>query len=702
MKYRRAYLFFIFLIFSLYINAQSKKIETLKQTLKTAVSIPHEVDILNHLSLEYVYTNPDTAIIIIDSTLSIAKRGKYQKGIINALINKGILFYYQGNYVEALRHYFDAMDICKTIKEEERMAAILNNIGLVYQDQSNYPKALEYYFRALSMYEKLNDKTSVATILGNIGMIYDAQSNHSKALEYYYKTLKLAEELGLEELKANTLMNIGIVYRAQANYTQALEYYFKALKIAEQMDIKQLYVYIINNIGIIYEELLEYKLSLEYYLKALKLYEELEDKKGMAFVLNNISSLYLETKKYTLAEKYLKKSIAISDRLGLLDNLMSCEQVYSKLDSIQGNYKGALEHYKRYIAFRDSINNIDKAKKQVMLEMNYNFERERAANRLEQEKKEAIAREEKQRQEIIIYSISVFTLLILVLTVVIFRSLMITKKAKLTIDRQKQALEIQKRLVEEKNQDIIDSINYAKRIQQAILPNEKNWYKKLPNSFILYLPKDIVAGDFYWMEETENYLYVAVADCTGHGVPGAMVSVMCSNALSETVLDDKLTETNAILDRTREIVLDRLSKSDEHIQDGMDICLIRINKKNGKEIQYSGANRPLYIVTNTGELQEIKPDKQPIGNYPDAKPFSKRDIILNDGDSVYLFTDGYADQFGGEKGKKLGNKRLQALILEYASMKIEEQKQAFIEFYNKYKGNQHQIDDITIIGIKNS
>jgi serine phosphatase RsbU (regulator of sigma subunit) len=273
-------------------------------------------------------------------------------------------------------------------------------------------------------------------------------------------------------------------------------------------------------------------------------------------------------------------------------------------------------------------------------------------------------------------------------------------KQKQIIERQKQIVEFQKKLVEDKNKEITDSIHYAKRIQQAILPDDDEWKRLLPDSFVLYLPKDIVAGDFYYLVETENYIYVAAADSTGHGVPGAMVSVTCHNALNKAVLEEGLQNTNEILNRTREIVIKQLhSHQHSQLQDGMDICLVRINKKNRLQIQYSGANR-LLVVINNGELKEYTPDKQPIGYYEGATPFNAQDIEIAEGSYLYLFTDGYADQFGGEKNKKLGTKRWREMLLELAQKPTEEQFEYLRDFFQKWKGDNFQTDDVTVIGIR--
>jgi serine phosphatase RsbU (regulator of sigma subunit) len=341
--------------------------------------------------------------------------------------------------------------------------------------------------------------------------------------------------------------------------------------------------------------------------------------------------------------------------------------------------------------------------------MQYLFEKKQAEEKARYEKMMALAEAEKKRQQIIIWFVTVCLILILAFLGVTFYSLQITKKQKRIIEeardeivRQKEEVEKQKQLVEEKNKEITDSILYARRIQDAILPDEDLWKKLLPDSFVLYLPKDIVAGDFYWLVETDNYIFVASADCTGHGVPGAMVSVTCSNALNKSVLEEKITSTNEILNRTREIVIKQLqSQQQGQLQDGMDICLVRINKKNRLQIQYSGANRPLVFVSK-GNITEIKPDKQPIGYYEHAQPFSAQEIELTKDTCLYLFSDGYADQFGGEKNKKLGTKKWKELLAEISGKNMKEQGEFLKNYFEKWKASYPQTDDVTVIGIRTS
>jgi serine phosphatase RsbU (regulator of sigma subunit) len=256
----------------------------------------------------------------------------------------------------------------------------------------------------------------------------------------------------------------------------------------------------------------------------------------------------------------------------------------------------------------------------------------------------------------------------------------------------------QKHLLEEKNKEITDSINYAQRLQQAILPSIEFITQNFPNNFVLYKPKDIVAGDFYWAEKIGEKFFIAAADSTGHGVPGAIVSVVCSNALNRTIKEFKLTETGKILDKTRELVIETFEKSASEVKDGMDISLLCIDSKN-KNIYWSGANNPLWYIQDN-ELKEIKADKQPIGKTEYPKPFRTHEIEYKANTTFYLFTDGFADQFGGPNGKKFKYKQFSDLLVKNNNLSQSQQAEIINKAFSDWKGDLEQVDDVCVIGIK--
>jgi serine phosphatase RsbU (regulator of sigma subunit) len=273
--------------------------------------------------------------------------------------------------------------------------------------------------------------------------------------------------------------------------------------------------------------------------------------------------------------------------------------------------------------------------------------------------------------------------------------------------------------IEEKNREIMDSIEYAKRIQTAILPPDRIMKENLPNSFVLYKPKDVVAGDFYWMETVDDTIYFAAADCTGHGVPGAMVSVVCVNGLNRSVREFALRKPGEILDKTRELVIKEFEKSEEQVKDGMDISLCALNTKTNA-LQWAGAHNPLWIVSERDNLtpspaaltsmdeaantalvlHEVKADKQPIGQFERPVPFTTHSLQLHSGESIYVFTDGYPDQFGGDKGKKYKSGRFKKAILSLAQHPIHEQGNILDQAFETWKGDLEQIDDVCVIGVR--
>lgn len=307
------------------------------------------------------------------------------------------------------------------------------------------------------------------------------------------------------------------------------------------------------------------------------------------------------------------------------------------------------------------------------------------------------------KQTIVYFVLVIMVFLILVFFVI--RSNYLRKQTNKTlvqqkeiIESQKSEVEAQKHLVEEKQKEIIDSISYAKRLQEAILPPQEFINKHISDNFILYKPKDLVAGDFYWAEHIGDLFFIAAADSTGHGVPGAMVSVVCSNALNRTVKEFGLTQTGNILDKTRELVVETFEKSASEVKDGMDISLLCIDTKN-KKITWSGANNALWYMQNN-ELLIIKPDKQPIGKTDNPSPFTTHEVTYKDGTTFYLFTDGFADQFGGDKGKKFKYKQLEELLLTNNNLALSAQSNLLNQKFESWKGNLEQVDDVCVIGVK--
>jgi serine phosphatase RsbU (regulator of sigma subunit) len=597
------------------------------------------------------------------------------------------------------------------ISEYTPLANVCGSLGTYYNITGNYPKSLEYYFEGLKIDELTGNKSGRASRLGNIGNIYLVKSEFKKALEYYFRSLNIAKEQNEQLRMSIQYGNIGIVYdemATQANktkagsgdslYTKALDFYFKALEISQKLNIKSNTAIYLGNIGTVYEKRNENEKALDYFFKALALAQELGDKAGSVVHLGNIGSAYMASLNYAKAEKYLNDALNTSIEISAINDQRLIEELLSELYTKQNRFELALEHFKASMALKDTIFNQEKENEATRKELNYEFEKKQAAQKAEQEKKDAIKAAESRRQKVILWSVAGGLALAMIFALFVFRSLRITNKQKRLIEIQKNEVLHQKKIVDENQKEIIDSITYAKRLQEAILPPEELVTKYTPQNFILYKPKAIVAGDFYWMEERSGTVFIAVADCTGHGVPGAMVSVVCSNALNRALKEFNLSYTGEILDKVADLVIETFAKSDKEVKDGMDISLLAINKTT-KKVQWSGANNPLWYVQKN-KLIEIKADKQPIGKSDNRVNFKTHEILYDEGTTFYLFTDGYADQFGGERGKKFMYKQLQELLISGVDEPLKEQKERLNLKFEQWCGNLEQVDDVCIIGLR--
>ncbi|NOQ75555.1 MAG: SpoIIE family protein phosphatase [Crocinitomix sp.] len=389
-------------------------------------------------------------------------------------------------------------------------------------------------------------------------------------------------------------------------------------------------------------------------------------------------------------KKKEEKNEALADTLGMQDVEAVVDRSFTKIDTEIEALREQQSEVEIGLKMKELT--LIQADKEIMDEISA------LVNTLEQEdKKERAAKiqfAESQRSStktLIILFCIVACLLLLIAGYVIY---LYVKRN----DAYKKALRAAKNITDFKNTQITESINYAKRIQTAIMPDTEKIALAFPNSFIFYRPKDIVAGDFYWMIETEQEVFIAVADCTGHGVPGAMVSVASSAALNRSVKEFGLRKPSEILDKSREIIIETFDKGSQTLYDGMDISLVRVDK-NSNQMQYAGANNSLYIIRNK-ELIEIKADKQPVARFYKAVPFTNHIISVEKNDFICLFTDGLPDQFGGPRRKKYLYKRFRDLLIASSDQSPAEQEAAIDAAFKTWKGGLEQIDDICIIGIR--
>ena len=700
------YILFIILVSCLDVPGQIKELDSLKFVLKGESNDTNKVKTLNTLSrkLEDIHKY-DSSLACADRAYTLAEQLDFKTGMMSAYRHMAYVYDDQSNYLKAIQYNSNALDIAQEVKDKHAIATILGNIGPIYYEMGDFQKALDYFSKALPLAQETQDTTIIDNDIANIALIYSKLAKYPEALNYFLKALAMAKRMHENEDVAYILCNIASDYVNQKEYSKALDYDLQALEFAEKTDDKSITFIIVGNMGLIYQKKGNLSEAFNYFSKALAMAQGEGDKSNISIILGNIGSTYFQQKNYKQAKIYLDSSLHIAMVIGQKDNIQTVYNSLASLDSATGNYKSAFEDYKQFTEYSDSILNDANKQKMETAMLTAAFKSSTDSAKITQGNLNAIAEKEKQRQRLILNSFIGGFVLMLALAFFIFRGYRQKQKAntiitqqKEEVEKQKEEVEHQKALVEEKNKDILDSITYAKRLQEAIMPPISLLHQFFPQLFLFYRPKDIVAGDFYWMEQAGDNILIAAADCTGHGVPGALVSVICSTALNRTVKEFHITEPGKILDKVRELVLETFEKSEANVQDGMDISLCCINTKTNA-IQWSGAYNSLWYIQN-GEIYEVAADKQPIGKIDKPQPFHTHSLHLQKGDALYLLTDGYADQFGGPKGKKFKYKHLQDVLLANAAKSLEEQKNILQNTLEEWKGNLEQVDDILVIGIK--
>ncbi|MBS1635536.1 MAG: tetratricopeptide repeat protein [Bacteroidetes bacterium] len=631
----------------------------------------------------------------------------FQKYYAEALNNVGYLANQEGNGAKALEYYTKSLKVSEAMGDMEGLATSLNNVGAIYNHLGDIGRALEYYSRSLKIREKIGDQQGIANSLNNIGIIYANQGDLKKALESYNKALNIREKIGDKDGMTSNLNNIGIIYDQLGNPSKALEYYEKSLKLKEELGDKRGIATSLNNIGRISNNLGNTAKALDYLQKGLKIREEIGDKQGIAFSLHNIGNVYLRQKKYDQALDYMKRSMTLSKEIGFPESIRNAAQQLSAIHKAKGNYKDAFENYELYILMRDSIENSENQKATIRRELQYNYDKKAAADSIVNAKQAEVQKAQVQKQAAELraqrnqqYALYGGLVLVLIFAGFMYNRFKVTSRQKNIIEQQEKETQYQKHIIEEKHKEITDSINYAERIQRSFLASEQLLTENLQNYFVCFKPKDVVSGDFYWASGLKDGRFAyATADSTGHGVPGAIMSILNISSLEKAIETE--TEPAAILNVTRTLIIERLKKdgSPEGGKDGMDCSLVVLDLPKC-QLSYAAANNPVWIIRQQ-ELIECKPDKMPVGKHDkEAEPFTQHSIELQPGDVVYTFTDGLPDQFGGPKGKKFMYKQFKELLLSISHFPMPEQREKILESFNTWKANTEQVDDMCVIGVR--
>ncbi len=712
MTYCKVFLFIFLFSFGFSFGQNQHAIDSLQLVLKKNLQDTSAVNSLNRLASEYKSNEPEKAKSFVEKALTLSQQLNYKKGTANAYHLLGMIHSSLSNNDKAMEYYMLSLKMNEERGDKRAMSTSYNNIGSVYFHQGNYEKALKFYLISLEIDELLNEQKGMASSYNNVGLIYWAQSNFDKAHEYFQKAVAIYAQLNDKKGLGGAYSNIGGVAYYKGNSDVAILYFKKSYDFYKEINFKTGCGTALTNISEILTEQAKYDEAMKYALESNQINEQLGNKSDLTYGLLAVAKIYTYKKQYDKAIEKLNEVIELSKKINAQKQLSQAYLMTAQAYYSIGKYKQAYEVHEQYANTKDSI--FSKESSQQIAEMNTKYDTDKKNREIELLKKESEIQllnqeAEKSRSAMVRNLLIVGCLFVLILVVVLYNRNQVKQKANnalaeknKNIEEQKEQIHIQHSQLEYKNKEITDSIKYAKHLQLAMLPPTNQVKKLLPDNFILYKPKDIVSGDFYWIEEWGSQVLVAAADCTGHGVPGAFMSIVGNNLLQQAVFNYGLSKPFLILNNVNKNISRMLHQSEETsaVKDGMDIALISIDKTKNI-VEFAGAFNPLWIVRDDN-LIEIKGDKHPVGAFlnEELKQFASNEFELKKGDLLYVFTDGYADQFGGPKGKKFKYKQLQNILISVAKLSMVQQKEVLEKSIVDWQGNLEQIDDILIIGIR--
>lgn len=659
----------------------------------------------------------------------------------------------------AAKYYLQLAHYADSLKNFDRAIEYYNNLGFTYFADGNLGAAQRYYFLSLKATEKLPTDSFTVTeshkerignkgvTMANIANVFFLQKNYQQSVDYYKRSIKYFIDGGANDIYISVTLRIGSIY-ATMNELDSAEVYLKKveklsslLKEKNQLMLHQIKVS--NLKGYILSQKKQYKDAIIIAQNVVRLAEQINDDNAKMGAYESIANYYMLNNEFqksitfcnkqlayghvgwkekTLSKVYINKGkafIKLNRPDSAIANLLVAKELSEKVNiklEMNATYQYLAEAYilankmgdavtylKKHIQYKDSLMG-DQVTQQVT-SMGLKYESDiklveeksiREKQQLENAKKEE---EQAQHRMILMIIIASVSLLVVVAGLSLFKiknanSLLRTQKTE--IEEQRNIVVHQKHIVEEKNKEITDSIQYAKRIQTALIHTQPHLEGNFKDHFVFFKPKDIVSGDFYWSAMQNEHLYVAACDCTGHGVPGAFMSLLNISFLNEAVIQRKLIDPNKVFDFVKHNLVTNLA-SDES-KDGMDACLLHIDKKN-KTITYSAANNKPVIIRDN-ELIELPCDKMPVGKSYVDTGFTLYNIDYKENDILYLFTDGYKDQFGGKENKKLNSKMFKKLLLEFSKFDFATQKEKIKDFFSEWRGKIEQTDDVCVIGLK--
>ncbi len=697
--------------------------------------------LVNLASCYYNAANVYMQIGFLDSAISYNKRSLLINQLLNdeewtaySYFNLAKNYLQQGKYSNTGLYLDSSIILFKVRTDKKGLSYCWNSYGNLYRLQGNYPRALDYYLKSKAINEANKDLAGLATANNNIAIVHKFQGEYPDALSNFKSSMQIRRKLEDIPGLAESYNNIGSTFfqmsKKQKNYLDsALNYYAQCISYSKQINNVKLIATAYYNIGGIYLSKDELDSSFIYLNRAKDIVFSSGNMQTYAQCLTSLGDLKNKQHQYNQAINYLDKArkvaLQINDRELIRDLFFLRSEAYSS----KKEYKKAFLQLIDYQKMADSLKNEENTKKITRLNIRYEFEKKQKELEFLRKQSELKAEAELKHQKLLRNIFLMGFGFVAILAFVIFQNFRrkqhdnqilrqqkseieaqrdeIQRKSDLisdqnnVLEKQKTEIEVQRDEIQEKQRSIMDSINYASRIQRAILPNQSNLQSFFDDSFIYFKPRDVVSGDFYWYRQFDERLILVAADCTGHGVPAAIMSMLGVALLNQIIGGNNDIKAHDILTQLRKKVISTLHQhgNESETKDGMDMSLLIFDKQTRK-IEYAGAHNPLYLLRDN-EIIVYKADKMPIGiSFRRNYDFSMHEIDYQKGDICYIFSDGYVDQFGGEKNSKFLAKRFRNLLLSINKLPLQEQQKSLDDNFLKWKGENEQVDDILVVGIQ--
>ena len=681
-------LIFVFLQ-SIAVCGQSLNIDSLQAKLIATDNISRKLKLLNEYSQKLSFEDNNNALKYARQALNIAQKQENPKEIYVALLNIAEIYKIYSEYEEALSFLLQALKIAEHMKDRKMTVSVLNQLARIQMEMNHYEEAFDYLYNSLDLAEQEKNIELLIEIYNDMGGLYIRTKDYTKAKGYTLQAFLLSKKIRNRNYFARSNLNLSTIYNELGKANEAFSYASETYKV---------------------------------------LYKEKRPSMTKLKALIEMARACIQKKNYSLAEEKLNTALNLAQQIKAKKLIAKIHKYFSMLYESQNKHHKALAYFKLHKAYTDSVFNEDKTKSISRMHSLLQLEKkDKEIDLLIKDKK--IREEEYQIQTLLRNSFIGAFAFILILAFILLRNNSqarktnkILRQQNWEIHQQKEAIlqhqnhiekknkmlelqnyeiSLQNEEIENQNKDIKDSIEYAQRIQAAMLPTTDKITQALPEHFILFKPRDIVSGDFYWFQDRGDTIILSVIDCTGHGVPGAFMSLIANDLLNEIIIEKHIISPDCILKELHHKIMFALHQQETNNRDGMDmvICVIHKDKK---ILEFAGAYNPLIYIQNQ-ELRIIKGDSFPIGGWhflDKERVFTKHQIDISAPTTIYLYSDGYQDQFGGPDGRKLMKSHFRKLLREIHDFPAAKQKDILNRTINNWMKNYEQVDDMLIIGVK--